>query len=172
MRVLSRGVKWCWVDVWRNSSLARPSIGVMVDDGLQQIAIARDSITLVIVVDVVALPRCLIEGVVGVAFPDLLERNEVFKIYLKLWMIQSVSFDLFDSQFHHCSHRNDCTGHSYLGPDICRWAYFSRNIASFFLQIWRWERAYVYCLSKIRWLLLGLLKSKRLHFSLIFNTLS
>ena len=56
----------------------------MVDDGLQQIAIARDSITLVIVVDVVALPRCLIEGIVSVAFPDLLERNEVFKIYLKL----------------------------------------------------------------------------------------
>ena len=54
-------------------------MGRVVDDGLQQIALARDSITLVIVVDVVAFLRCLIEGVVGVAFPDLLEIMECSK---------------------------------------------------------------------------------------------
>ena len=79
MRVLFRGVKWCWVDVWRNSNLAWPSVGRVVDDGLQQIALARDSITLVIVVDVVAFLRCLIEGVVSVTFIDLLEKMKCSK---------------------------------------------------------------------------------------------
>ena len=49
----------------------------MVDDGLQQFAIAHDLIVLigiVIFVDVVAFLVVLIEGVVSVAFPDLLEK--------------------------------------------------------------------------------------------------
>ena len=50
-------------------------MGRVVDDGLQQIALAQDSflLLLVIVVDVVAFLGVLIEGVVSVAFPDLLE---------------------------------------------------------------------------------------------------
>ena len=91
--------------------------------------------------------------------PRPVRKYEVFKIYLNLWMIQSVSLDLFDSQFLHCSQRNGCIGHCYLGPDIGRCPIDPRKIASLFLRIWRWERAYVYVLSKIRWLLLGLLKS-------------
>ena len=51
----------------------------MIDVRHQQIALARDSITLVIVVDVVALLRCLIEGVVGVAFPDLIDKMKCLK---------------------------------------------------------------------------------------------
>ena len=46
----------------------------MIDVRHQQIALARDSITLVIVVDVVAFLCCLIEGIVGVAFPDLIDK--------------------------------------------------------------------------------------------------
>ena len=51
-------------------------MGVMVDVRHQQIALAHDSIAirLVIFVDVVAFLCCLIEGIVGVAFPDLLEK--------------------------------------------------------------------------------------------------
>ena len=68
-------------------------MGRVVDDGLQQIAIARDSIALVIVVDVVAFLRCLIEGVVGVAFPDLIDKMK----YLKYISILNDSISKFGS---------------------------------------------------------------------------
>ena len=57
-------------------------MGVMVDVRHQQIALAHDSIAirLVIFVDVVAFLCCLIEGIVGVAFPDLLEKGSVQNI--------------------------------------------------------------------------------------------
>ena len=48
----------------------------MVDLRLQQLAVAQDfiAILLVILMAVVALLCCRIEGVVDVAFPDLLEK--------------------------------------------------------------------------------------------------
>ena len=58
-------------------------MGRVVDDGLQQIVPALDSIAflllLVIFVDVVAFLRSRIEGVVSVAFIDLLEKMKCSK---------------------------------------------------------------------------------------------
>ena len=60
-----------------------PSIGRVVDDGLQQSILAHDSIAflllLVIFVDVVAFLLVVIEGVVSVAFIDLLKTMKCSK---------------------------------------------------------------------------------------------
>ena len=56
-------------------------MGRVVDDGLQHLALAHDSITLALVIfmDVVAFLKSLIEGIVNIAFPDLLEKMKHLK---------------------------------------------------------------------------------------------